>query len=191
MSNKKLPQHIVVRKLAANNTTLAGSLEKDQLPRVSGFIVDTRRAFEVEMRFFLNDESKPALLITLDGTVQMECQRCLQPTDVNIAISSRLVVAHHDEEARHVRGEYDPIVLDDGQLDIYSLVEEEILLALPIVCLHESTDSNCEEAYIANDKYQLINHDATTNVSMQAAVDDSRVAEFEKLQQLKKRYSQE
>ena len=75
----------------------------------------------------------------------MQCQRCLKPVIVEVAIETTLTVAAHDEEARAKIKDYEPILLnEEGVLDIDALIEEEILLSLPLVAMH--TESSNDEA---------------------------------------------
>ncbi len=42
-----------------------------------------------------------------------------------------------DEEAKSAIFEIEPLLLEDDELNVYELIEDEILLALPIVALHQ------------------------------------------------------
>ncbi|MFO1285556.1 MAG: DUF177 domain-containing protein [Rubrivivax sp.] len=69
----------------------------------------------------------------------LECQRCLQPMAVPLAIERRLRFVEGEDEAARLDGELEDDVLAlTHRLDVRALVEDELLLALPLVPRHET-----------------------------------------------------
>jgi uncharacterized protein len=66
----------------------------------------------------------------------MICQRCLD--EVQVPIDAHAELAFIDEEAQVARvpESHDPVVMTAGRVSLTALVEEELLLALPIVPVH-------------------------------------------------------
>lgn len=80
----------------------------------------------------------PQLDLGIDGTIELVCQRCLQPMSHEVAIRSHFLIAHDEEAAAALDDDdaFDVIVgADDFDLD--GLIEDEVLLALPIAPRHE------------------------------------------------------
>ena len=137
MPSEKLPQSVTVRKLVDSRAILAGYVVPERLPRVDGAISAFAGNFQVELDFGLNESKKSKIDVQINGDVEMQCQRCLEPVTVSVSIETTLTVAAHDEEARAQIKDYEPILLnDEGVLDIDALIEEEILLSLPVVAMH-------------------------------------------------------
>lgn len=136
MSSDKLPQSVTVKKLVDSGSRIAGGIAAERLRRVADMVDGLQEGFQVAMAFGRNDDAKATIELQISGVVAMQCQRCLEPVTVPIAIDSKLVVVAHDEEARSRIKECEPIVLEDGQFDIYSAVEDEILLGLPLIAMH-------------------------------------------------------
>ncbi len=137
MPSEKLPQSVTVRKLVDSRAILAGYVVPERLPRVDGAISAFAGSFQVELDFGLNESKKSKIDVQINGDVEMQCQRCLEPVTVSVSIETTLTVAAHDEEARAQIKDYEPILLnDEGVLDIDALIEEEILLSLPVVAMH-------------------------------------------------------
>ena len=114
------------------------------MPRVVDAISAFAGNFQVELDFGLNESRKSKIDVQINGDVEMQCQRCLKPVIVEVAIETTLTVAAHDEEARAKIRDYEPILLnEEGVLDIDALIEEEILLSLPLVAMH--TESSNDE----------------------------------------------
>jgi uncharacterized protein len=78
------------------------------------------------------------LHLSARARVLLECQRCLQPValDLDIARSLRFVADEATAEALDADSEDDVLALPRS-LDLHALVEDELLLALPLVPMHE------------------------------------------------------
>jgi len=89
-------------------------------------------------------EGHPAIDGEMSGTVYLRCQRCLQPVAVSLAEDFQLVLVADDEVRPEEFGAYEPVVVDASRVDLQWLAEEQALLALPLVPLHEPGE--CDEA---------------------------------------------
>jgi uncharacterized protein len=70
--------------------------------------------------------------------VWMTCQRCLQPVAVPVEIDRRLRFVRGEDEAARLDAESEDDVLElERTLDLPALVEDELLLALPLVPRHD------------------------------------------------------
>ena len=77
------------------------------------------------------------LSLAAQAPVWLTCQRCLQPFEVPLAFERRLRFVHGEAEAEALDAESEDDVLAlTRSLDLRELVEDELLLALPIVPRH-------------------------------------------------------
>ena len=152
MPSEKLPQSVTVRKLVDGRAILSGYVVPERLSRLVDAISAFAGNFQVELDFGLNESKKSKIDVQINGNVEMQCQRCLKPVAVEVAIETRLTVAAHDEEARAKIKDYEPILLnEEGVLDIDALIEEEILLSLPLVAMHtESSNDETDRTAVIN-----------------------------------------
>jgi len=68
----------------------------------------------------------------------LECQRCLKPVDVPLAIERSFLFVHGEDAAAQLDTDSEDDVLAlTRTLDLRELIEDELLLALPIVPRHE------------------------------------------------------
>ena len=82
--------------------------------------------------------AQPALRIVADAAVGLECQRCLQRMVVPLRVDRRVFFVAGEDAAASLDAESDDDVLTlEPALDLKSLVEDELLLALPLVPRHE------------------------------------------------------
>lgn len=88
---------------------------------------------EFEIRAFVDDQAQPRLSVAIHGRVPMRCQRTLkrywQPVDSRSEVA---VVASESELAR-LPDALEPKLVPNGRVRLMELVEDELLLALPLV----------------------------------------------------------
>ncbi|MEO7497151.1 MAG: YceD family protein [Massilia sp.] len=83
----------------------------------------------------------PALTLSVKGTVQLVCQRCLTPYAYEMDSSTMLVLGKDDDDADQIEEALDDesvdVIVGSRSCDIRDLIEDEALLALPQVPKHE------------------------------------------------------
>ncbi|HLL12759.1 MAG TPA: DUF177 domain-containing protein [Rubrivivax sp.] len=78
------------------------------------------------------------LTLQVQTRVQLQCQRCLQPLVHDLSLDRRLRFVHDEEEAARLDEESEDDVLAlQGRVDLLGLIEDELILALPLVPRHE------------------------------------------------------
>lgn len=86
---------------------------------------------------------KSLLKLTLDGTCKLRCQRCLQALSYSIRTETLLMPVPKEElenpglETAGLDEDEIDLIPADARLDVLDLVEEEILLGLPLAPMHE------------------------------------------------------
>jgi uncharacterized protein len=70
------------------------------------------------------------------GTVKLLCQRCLDPVQVPLAVDAELQLAESTREISEADDEIDR-VLASRNMDVAWLVEDEVILALPMAARHD------------------------------------------------------
>lgn len=103
-------------------------------------------------------DAKPGLELVVSGSLKLRCQRCLQPMDHPLRVASRLqLIAAGEPWPDEDEGE--DVEPDDDAWDaieasreqsVLALVEDEVLLALPIVPRHEA----CEPPVAVEDEQE-------------------------------------
>jgi uncharacterized protein len=91
---------------------------------------------------FTRESGFAVAALTLSGAATLACQRCLQPMTEPVNSSVRVALIAAEAEARGVPEHLEPVLAPGGRTTVGELVEEELLLALPIVPLHAQA-SDC------------------------------------------------
>jgi uncharacterized protein len=77
------------------------------------------------------------LEVSIRGEVEVTCQRCLGAMRQPVETTSRVAAVWSDDEARHLPKSLEPLVTGE-ETDLWELVEEELMLALPPFSYHDS-----------------------------------------------------
>lgn len=87
---------------------------------------------------------KLALQVAATGRVSVQCQRCLEPVEVAIEVDQELELAATQAAIDGAEDEVDR-VLATRTMDVAVLVEDELLLALPMVARHDGCQTPAEK----------------------------------------------
>jgi uncharacterized protein len=74
--------------------------------------------------------------------LQLVCQRCLSPVQVPVDDEFHVVLIGSEDEMDQLPEQQDAIVADAARLELGWLVEEQLLLAMPLVPTHANS-SEC------------------------------------------------
>ncbi len=122
---------------ARAGSTIARHFSAAELPRLREAGGLDGSSIEAEFQFSLF-EGKPAVAGELHGTAVLTCQRCMRPVDIELDDTFQVILV--DEERNDEPGGYEPVVVNASRLDLAWLAEEQALLALPLVPMHERED---------------------------------------------------
>lgn len=136
---------------ARDKGSLAGTVNLGDLSRLSDSLFITDGSLDVELVGSRDSDYRAWLGLRVSGEIELICQRCLTgvPLRVGIASSFELISPGQvwpDEDLADDRTE---AIDADEALSVEQLVEDEVLLALPIAPMHE-----CCEPLDAADKEQ-------------------------------------
>lgn len=134
--------HMTLAELLESKTPLIRTYPIRQLTRLTGRLHDTTGQAEAELSFNQSALGLKRGQGNITATVQVICQRCLEPFACKIDCPVNLAFVATEEEADELPEEYEPVFCTDGELSIRQLVEDELILALPIVFRHDDVACN-------------------------------------------------
>ncbi len=122
---------------------LERSVGLTELPRLADVLVTSEGFLSVRLEGWRDDAGKSWLQVDIAGEPVLCCQRCLGGVKFPLAISSRLQLMAPGEDWPDddlVDDSADAITAEKA-LAVLSLVEDEVLLALPIAPRHEQCEA--------------------------------------------------
>ena len=131
------------KELSARAAVLERHFEVAQLERVAeaGGLPGTR--IDAQLQFGAS-EGWTTVDVRVAGVVVLTCQRCLRPCDCEVDDSA--LVAIVAEETDEVPDGCEPFVGRVEQLSLVAVTEEQVLLALPLVPMHEPGSVQCRSS---------------------------------------------
>jgi uncharacterized protein len=132
-------------RLARERGIAEGTVDAHRLARVADLLADGPAGSAWRIEGTTDAAGRPALAIGLRGVVTLTCQRCLDPfewpveqrTDVLLARDERELAALDTDSSAEV-------VLAAAPVDPRTLIEDELVLALPFAPKHP--DGGCASA---------------------------------------------
>jgi uncharacterized protein len=101
-------------------------------------------AHEVRARFvFAREQGRPVALVDVEASLPLACQRCLRPIEWPVKSSARLAFVGETDGTADDIDEHDAYEMRAGHVTLIEVVEEELLLALPLVATH-TAPADCE-----------------------------------------------
>ncbi len=121
---------------ARKGLVASGSVALQDLPRLD--VLERSGSLHWQIDGCRDADGKPFLRLAVRGQVVLACQRCLEPLVHDVALGAQLFLARSEQEANELPlddDEFDFIVATP-EVDVEALVEEEVLLGLPLVPKH-------------------------------------------------------
>ncbi|HET8700421.1 MAG TPA: YceD family protein [Nitrococcus sp.] len=136
-----LPKSIDTKRLDSGETRFEGTVPLAALRRLRDLVLTP----EAKVRAVIEIRREAGACVTVTGTVEtrvrLECQRCLQPKEILLQAPFQLLAVGSAAEAEVLAGRSDPLVAPNGVIDLLITLEDELLLALPPVPMHESNEA--------------------------------------------------
>ncbi|WP_244846922.1 DUF177 domain-containing protein [Caballeronia sp. SL2Y3] len=142
---------------AENKRQAAGALRTSQMPRMLAevpadapeddtvFTWQGEGSTQPELQDDGTEAPQPYLRLAVHGSVWLTCQRCLSPYSQHLDVDATYRIVATEEEADEYPLDEDEIevIVGSRQFDLIDLIEEELLLSLPLVPKH----SVCPEVH--------------------------------------------
>jgi uncharacterized protein len=129
-----------------NNGFREGVTPVAEMPRLAADCADQSGEIRWSIRGGETRQGYPSLTLSVAGTVQLVCQRCLAPFAFGMDSSTLLVLGRDDEEADQIEeileDESIDVIVGSSCCDIRDLLEDEALLALPQAPKHDACPDN-------------------------------------------------
>jgi uncharacterized protein len=139
MLNVKLPKFVDPRKLADREIQISGVLAVNEMTELSEMLVGPNVDVIADLKFSRDELRIRRITGSAKVTVKVQCQRCLEPVDVKLNAELNLAISYNEEKAQTLPKYYEPLIVEGDDLELLPLIEQELILELPIVSYH----SNC------------------------------------------------
>ena len=158
--NKKAPvstsmlEHISLDKWADTGFEWSGEVDPNSFERLVAMLSTEHDQSNTQLNAELYRRNNVLhLAFTLTGDVWLTCQRCLQPVAVDLSDDYNIALLENDSQVRLIDEEQDYLLLDEivteqspeRLLPFKKLVEDEILLKIPMAPKHDDCEMSVEQ----------------------------------------------
>jgi uncharacterized protein len=146
MTNVKLPKKLDPTKCAQKQSSYDGIYLAHEMKRYSSAVVAVEDEISVNVEFLKDAQSLTYFNGKVHSQVQLICQRCNKILDHSVNAEFCFTPVQGSEQIDLLPDAYEPVEVDDhGEVDLFQLVEDELILSLPIVALHSREDCAVKE----------------------------------------------
>ncbi len=136
----KLQQSYRVSLEIGQNGYFSGTLALSQLSRLSSLVIPSDVDISVQFEFVRNLYKLNSITGHIKSKLTVECQRCLEPMLHEIDQDFGLLIDATDEDVEV--SQMDTVYSDEGYLNVFEVIEDELILTLPLIMMHEEKDCN-------------------------------------------------
>jgi uncharacterized protein len=148
MKNDFNPEHLDVRVFAEASASLSGTTPLVDLPRLrEALYFDGTDSNTPTVTWHVSGEARTRkgastqawLTLQAQATAPLECQRCLGTVHTALEFDRQFQFADTEEAAAELDAqEEDDVLVISRNFNLLSLIEDELLLALPVVPRHDA-----------------------------------------------------
>ena len=150
MAEAQLPRRIDAVKLVKVNQRLNSVIDQNNLARLNEAVVRCLEPVTCDIQFSQSADKQRLMKGSCNTRVVMVCQRCLGEVTYPISSEFEIGFVFNDEQASQLPSYLEPVELDEkGQLDLWSVVEDEVILALPMFPMH--AENECQAKVIVSE----------------------------------------
>ncbi len=133
----RLPVHIDPLRLADEGRQLQGELAGSSLARLREVANPGSQpeTVAVDLRFERSAQGARRMRGAISSTVELICQRCLEPVRIRLVAEPDVLLVASEAGSGGMTEAGDTLVAE-AQMALTQLVEDELLLALPMVPMH-------------------------------------------------------
>ncbi len=133
-----IPAHVSATRALNREESYAGGIDPAQLARLAEF---SPEAIEAEVNFRIDPARFKRVEGRVRGRLQLECQVCLESYSWNLDAPISLAIVSGEAEEAALPADCEPVMVEEDRLMMHQMVEDEVILALPLLRRCRSCDN--------------------------------------------------
>lgn len=144
---QRLPVEVDPFRLVDQGRVFNGRIPLNDFPRLKEQLFESdsdgidNNIVNVYLEFTRTDTRLPVVKGTISSALQMTCQRCLKGTEELFETELEVVLVSSDAQAEKLQEGFDTWLVEEQQMFLRDFIEDEILLALPLVIAHDECEA--------------------------------------------------
>lgn len=157
-SAQQLPNHVNLEKWEDAGYAWSGTITPRMLSRLVDTVPEQYQDNAIELRCELKKQGQLlTLIMQFTGDIWVTCQRCLTPMSIGVTHDAELILLQYEEQQGLVDEADDYLLLEelladqpenkkgDRLLPLKKLVEDELLLDIPLSAKHDDCEMAVEQ----------------------------------------------
>lgn len=142
MPESRVPEVLDAWRMVAARRVFEGTLPLSSMTRLRDVLHDDEGVVDFTLEFDIDDLQVPYVELRIDAALPLECQRTLQRFLQPVQVVQRLGLIREESDEAGLPEGYEPLLMpDDGMLRPADLVEDELILAVPVVPAMPGTEA--------------------------------------------------
>lgn len=123
--------------LADREGVISGELELRRFARLVGMLHSDAGSVRASLKFNQRRDGWLEVAVHYEASVELTCQRCLEPFHHELAGDVNVVLTDGESTAAVVPEGFDPYELTEGRFSPMQLIEDELIMSIPLAPKHE------------------------------------------------------
>ena len=175
-----LPEYVDPYRLANKGESLSGDIAVASMTRLSQILMEKKASVAVTLAFGYGERRRVTVSGTIATDLVLKCERCLGPMPWPIQIDFKLAMVKAGNQGE-IPPEYEQYIMDSDRVRLYEMIEDEILLSLPLVAKHAAEDCHAMDYLQTGAEHK----DADQGTGQEAGQETERKNPFAVLKDLK------
>ena len=131
-----------------------GEVPISDFSRLMKVVASDKGHVNARMQFSFEKGKIAIISLKINAEIELICQRTLNPFMYAIDSQIELAAVGSEKQMEYLSDHYEPVIIQDGLLDPKDIIEEEILLAIPVIPKSRlnDCDSSGNSAYCSASK---------------------------------------
>lgn len=128
-----LSRFVAVEALTHRRRALSGRVDLSKLSRLQDAASAPEGSLEADLQFGTDEQGHGRVSGTISVDVALECQRCLGTFRWTPRLDVDWTLVTSDAEESRLLKTCEPIRVDDDRLELFEALQDEVLLAVPMM----------------------------------------------------------
>lgn len=138
MAKNTLPRNIEPLHLTDIDATLQGELAVGNMPRLAALLREKEGKAVFSLKFGKDPQGFRSICGKIHAQLILECQRCLQPMAYTLDLAVKLSPMLTEKRMDSLPNDFEPLLVTEESILLSDIIEDELLLNLPLVPKHEA-----------------------------------------------------
>jgi len=145
MEKVRVPITVDPVKSSGKQLSYDGVVPAGSLTRLAELLLEPCKDIDVKLNFDVDEQGLKYVKGQADVDVVVACERCNEAMNLQVHADFIYAPITKRQRADEMPTEYEAVELDElGEINLHRMVEDELILALPVVIKHDEKDCSID-----------------------------------------------